>query len=346
MAPTTQDVAYWRGLAVIGEHEFFRDTYPDDQALRRARAILQQDGWLPADGHYSGTSASLLMRFLRNQGPPDLAPLIDVANELTAKEQPEFPQAARFWVDLSRGAAPESVPHLIWVDPRRIFPNREYKDKGDWTREEGAQLDRRNDSVQGLAEFARRIARERGDVDGLIELLGPDGEVAYVDLEGWETPLGAFFRVNVNGNHRAAAFGVLGAPCIPATVKWNLGPHSASSSTDTAADEALCSYRALLHCYGVASYPDPENFVRNADKIASDWPFLIDSAESAARTLPILERIAGRRHDEPIGRLPRELFDDAGALLSAGRRTRGALSRNLHEIIEDVRKRGHSDGRK
>lgn len=311
--------------------DFFRDTYPNEKALNEVRTILQRDGWLLADEPRSATSASLLMRFLSDHESPDLMALTNTAKKLTAREQPYFPEAARFWGDPSRVVVCEPVPKLTWVDPRRIFPNREYKDKGDWTRE-GRTLDRRDDNVSGLAEFARRIARERGDVDGLVELLGPEGEAAYVDLDGWETALGAFFRVNVNGNHRAAAFAILGAPCIPATVQWNLGPYSTSSSTDTEADEVLCSYRALLHCFGVASYPDPENFVRNADQIGSDWPFLIDSPESAFRSLPILEQIAGHRHDDPIGRLPRELFDDVEALLAAGRRTRKVLDRTRRGI--------------
>lgn len=313
------------------EYEFFRDKHPDDRALTRAETYLQRGGCLPTEEPYSGTSASLLVRFLRDQPEPDLGALIAAAEKLTDRGEPAFPEAARLWDDPSRTVVHQPVPQLIWVNPQRIFPNRDYEDKGDWTRSQDKPLEARN-HVLGLAEFARRIAQERGDVRGLVELLGPDGEAAHVDLDGWETPLGAFFRVNANGNHRAAAFAILGAPCIPATVHWNPGPYSASTSTNSAADEVLCAYRVLLHCYGVASYPDPDSALLNSDQIVSEWPFLIDSADSAACSLTVLEQIAGRRHDEPIGRLPRELFDDAQALLSAGRRTRRALEQNRRTI--------------
>lgn len=313
-------------------YEFFRDKHPDEKMLVRGETVLQRDGWLPTDELLIDTAASLLAGFLHGQIEPNLEVLTATAKRLISRDVPTFPQDARVWNDPYHDIAQQPVPQLIWVDPGRVFPNREYKDKGDWTRSRDASPAGRNDPALGLAEFARRIAREKGDVRGLAELLGPEDNVVYVDLDGWQTPLGAFFRVSLNGNHRTAAFAILGAPCIPATVHWKAGPYSASSSTDVAADEMLCAYRTLLHCYGVASYPDPESIIANDDQIVSEWPFLIDSADSAARSLPILERIAGRRHDEPIGRLPRELFDNEDALLTAGRRTREALERNRRSI--------------
>lgn len=313
-------------------YEFFRDKHPDEKRLVRAEAVLQRAGWLPTDEMFIDTPASLLAGFLHGQAEPNLEILTARAERFISRDVPAVPQDARVWSDPYHDIAQQPAPQLIWVDPGRVFPNREYTDKGDWTRSRDVSRAGRNNPALGLAEFAQRIAREKGDVRGLSELFGPEGNGAYLDVDGWETPLGAFFRVNVNGNHRAAAFAIMGAPCIPATVQWKVGPYSASSSTDVAADEMLCAYRTLLHCYGVASYPDPESISANADQIVSEWPFLIDSADSGARSLQILERIAGRRHDEPIGRLPRELFDSEDALLTAGRRTRGALERNRRSI--------------
>lgn len=313
------------------KYALFREQRHTDKELARSATYLQRGGWLPDHAAFPG-AASFLVRFLRHQAEPDITQLAAAAEEFIARGRPFLPEASALLDDPAYTVVHQPVPQLIWVDPQRIFPNRSYKDKGDWTRRRELPLETRTDPVLGMAEFARRIGQERANIEGLVELLGPDEEAAPVDLDGWDTPLGAFFRVNTNGNHRAAALAILGAPCIPATVRWNPGPYSAPAAKDPAADEVLCDYRALLHCYGVASYPDPESVVMNINGIISEWPFLIDSAESAARSLPLLEEVAGRRHDKPIGRLPRQLFDDADGLLSAGRRTRQALARNRRKI--------------
>lgn len=320
---------------MIDRHEFFRDKSPDEKALARAEWLLQRNGWLPANEPTLAGSETLLVRFLGDPATTDISPLVAAACEWTTRGQPDFPHSDQTWDEpdiAQRSAAYPPTSQLIWVDPQRIFPNRKYKDKGDWTRIEDQALEPRDSPALGLAEFARRIAHERGDPGGLKELLGPGGEAAHIDLDGWDTPLGAFFRINANGNHRAAAFAILGAPCVPATVQWNPGPYSASWSTNSERDEVLCAYRILLHCYGVASYPDPGSIITNSDQILSEWPFLIDSPETAARSLPLLEQVAHRRHDAQIGRLSRDLFDDADALISAGRRTRRALEQNRRKI--------------
>lgn len=164
-----------------------------------------------------------------------------------------------------------------------------------------------------------------------MELLGPEGEAAYVDLDGWETALGAFFRVNVNGNHRAAAFAILGAPCIPATVQWNLGPYSTSSSTDTEADEVLCSYRALLHCFESRPIRTPRISCGMPTRSAPIGP------SSSTRRNPPSARYQSWNRSLGIGMTIqsdgcRELFDDVEALLAAGRRTRKVLDRTRRGI--------------
>lgn len=308
---------------------FFRNENADDSVQNRAHAELQQHGWTPVDDRFSGASAALLMAFLREGASTDLATLLPRAQEFVDRPQPFLPEPSYSLDDPSRVLVHDPGRTVIWVDPKRIFPRvgREFEDRGDWA-DPGEPTEFRNEPVLGLAEFARRIAAERGDLSGLTKILGPEGEAARVDLDAWETPLGAFFRVNLNGNHRATAFAILGAPCIPAKVRWHLGPFCAPSSANLAGVELLCSYRTLLHSYGVASYPDPENIGTHSDRIFSDWPFLIDSADTAVQSLAIMEKTVGRRHYASIGRLPRELFDNAEALITAGKRTRNVLEKN------------------
>lgn len=308
---------------------FFQNENTDDETVNHAHAVLQQHGWAPADDRFSGACVALLMAFLRGDASTDIATLLPRAQEFADRPRPFLPSCSQTLDDPTRVIVHDPARTVTWVDPKRIFPSpgRDFKDKGDWTQPD-EPTEFRNEPVMGLAEFARRIATERGDLPGLTKLLGPEGEAARVDLDAWETPLGAFFRVNLNGNHRATAFAILGAPCIPAKVRWHLGPFRASSSTNLADDELLYSYRTLLHSYGVASYRDPENIGTHSDRIFSDWPFLIDSADTAVESLAIMEQTIGRRHDAPIGRLPRELFDSAEALIAAGKRTRKALERN------------------
>lgn len=317
---------------MIDSNDLFLSEQSDAAVLTRAKALLQGNGFVPEDKYFDGTAPALLRDFLTNRAPSDLQDLIPRAEQLFSRDRPLFPEPPELFDETTHVVTSLSEPSLIWVDPQRIFPNQKYKDRGDWVYDPKGSARRNNDPLQGMAEFARRIAQERGDVTGLVALLGPHDREASVDLDGWETPLGAIFRVKLNGNHRAAALAVLGAPCIPATVHWNHGPFSVSTSEDPVMEENLRSYRTLLHCYGVASYPDLEHLGLPVQQVVSDWPILIDSADTAVHSLAAVESLAGRRHDTPIGGLPRELFDDAEALLSAGRRTRDALGRNLHRV--------------
>jgi hypothetical protein len=326
-------MAHERKYLMSDNEAFFQHEDPDDATRSRAQTLLQSHGWMYADDRLSGASAALLIDFLRHQALTDLATLLPRAKESVDRPRPFLPESSTFVDDPCRVVVHDPGQKVLWVDPKRIFPSpaREFEDKGDWTRP-NEPTDFRNEPVLGLAEFARRIAAERGDLSGLTELLGPEGEAAHVDLDAWETPLGAFFRVNLNGNHRTTAFAVLGAPCIPAKVRWHLGSFRASASTNLEDDELLYSYRTLLHSYGVASYPDPEGIGMNDDRIYSDWPFLIDSADTAVESLAVMEQVVGHRHSSPIGRLPRELFDSADTLVAAGERTRKVLGRNQRWI--------------
>ncbi|MGL4339675.1 MAG: hypothetical protein ACRCSP_04525 [Rhodoglobus sp.] len=320
-------------VAIFDNESLLRDIEASEEIRARAEESLRSNGWIHNDDAYSQMAASLLVSFLRDQAQTDLSPLILRAHFFIDREKPFMPEPACLWDDPAKTVIDRPKPESVWVDPSRIFPNRDFKDKGDWTRNfDQKESEVRRKPVLGLAEFARRIAKERGDADGLTELLGPGDHHEYIDLDGWDTPLGAVFQVSGNGNHRAAAFAALGVPCVLATVRWNQSPFSASPSTDSNTDKVHCAYRTLLHSYGIACYPDPQNPLKNFDNIITDWPILIDSPESATRSLIAMEQLAGRRQDKPIGRLPRELFNDAKALLAAGKRTIKNLDRNRRLI--------------
>jgi hypothetical protein len=198
--------------------------------------------------------------------------------------------------------------------------------------------------VTGLGEFAARIAAERGDPAGLAELFGPSYATGMpmLDLQGWQTPLGAVFRVDTNGNHRLAALAALGVPCVLAEVTWCYGPFDGTTGTNMKDDDRLSAYRVLLHSFGVASFPDPLNIVRNHTGIITDWPILISTPEAAVTSLDAMEAIAGCTVEE-IGRLPRSLFTDPNRLLNAGeevRRRLDALATSILETASSDRQRG------
>lgn len=212
-------------------------------------------------------------------------------------------------------------------EPARVFPGQDgleafFRDQGDWSRlPDPDQLVPRQDPVLGLAEFAARIAQERGGTAGLAELFGPSyaTSMPFLSLNGWETPLGAVFQVHSNGNHRLGALAALGVPCVLAEVTWIHGPFDTSSGQSTPEDELRRSYRLMLHTFGVASYPDPLDFMRNDTGVISEWPILIDTPESACASLRAMEALTGREAQH-VGRLPRSVFDDPDRLLDLGKR--------------------------
>lgn len=190
---------------------FYQAPGLNEQALTWAREALLRKGWVRAASPEGPAAATLLVRHLSTCAEPDLQTLEDRARDFIYA-RPTPPR---------RGPAPAHMSppsDLLWIDPSRIYPNRQYRDRGDWTREAEPVQVRPNDPARGLAEFARRIIRERGDLEGLIELMGPSDYDPCIDVTSWNTTGGAFFRINYNGNHRAAAFAVLGAPCVLGTI--------------------------------------------------------------------------------------------------------------------------------
>lgn len=196
-------------------HAIYADHQPSQTHLDATRKRLHQHGWVTHEGSEGLSAATLLIRALRHHSVPDIETLAVAAREFMNRPSPPRNQPSQHQSGPSSARPPRG---LLWVDPHRIYPNREYRDRGDWTRASDPVRVRAEDPAVGLAEFARRIAHEHGDPNGLVELLGPSDYDSCIDLIGWDTPTGAFFRINYNGNHRAAAFALLGVPCVLATV--------------------------------------------------------------------------------------------------------------------------------
>ena len=197
-------------------YDIYADYQPSQALLDTTRERLHQRGWVKHEGREGLSAATLLVRALRHRPAPDLGTLTVAAREFMNRPAPPHTQLSKHPSDPCSVRSPRG---LLWVDPRRIYPNREYRDRGDWTRESEPVHVLPEDPALGLAEFARHIAHEQADPQGLAELLGPNDFDSCIDLIGWGTPSGAFFRINYNGNHRAAAFALLGVPCVLAAVQ-------------------------------------------------------------------------------------------------------------------------------
>lgn len=304
----------------------------DIRMLERGEKALRVEGWIPAEETYFPVGASLLRTYLSNLSTLDVENLLNQVLAFAERPRPDLPYPSD-GLSLVAGAAARYVEsEALWVDPARVFPGRDgleafFRDQGDWSRTPDAVFHQRNDPARGLAEFAARIAAERGDPAGLTELFGPAyaSSEPLLSLQGWETPLGAVFQVHSNGNHRLGALAALQVPCVLAEVTWIRGPFDTSSGTNTKEDELRSSYRTLLHAFGVASYPDPEDLGRNATGIITQWPILIDTPVRAIASLLAMESLARRRAPQ-IGRLPRGMFDDPTQLTQLGEKVREALN--------------------
>lgn len=143
----------------------------------------------------------------------------------------------------------------------------------------------------------------------------PDTDVPYIDVEGWALPSGTIFRILFNGNHRVTALTALGVPCVLARIHWCEGPFdvpSPDSIDDEKVGGCIHNYRRLLHTFGVAAFPPLGAF--NFVGVQTDWPILLESPESALKSLAAAERIVGREYSGSIGELPRNWFASTGFL--------------------------------
>lgn len=334
--PEQQELPTWRQLTGVRDRS---ESATASKDLDRARRELNEDGWFPADEKWFPVGAAILRDELAGGAVPGVDELIRRVHVLADRPHPYLPLPSRGGV-IDGVAAQVVEPEVLWINPARVFPSSPglesyFRDQGDWVRADHRtrQDNVRHEPVRGLAEFAARIGHEHGDVEGLEELFGPP-ETPFISVNGWSTPLGAIFEVDVNGNHRAAALAVLGVPCILARVTWCRGPFDTSSGKSDVEDEVRSTYRALLHACGVASYPDPlSRFLGDSSGIVTQWPILIDTPTTAVHSLAAVEAVTGHSV-ATIGRLPRSLFDDTEDLLRAGRRVRRILERIADDAVK------------
>lgn len=310
---------------------------PDRNLIDQARISLSSGGAIAASSRPAPIAHDFLIKHLQGMEVPDVDELTQRITHFASRPRPYLPDES---FERPYAGLPEQEVEWCWINPSRVLlkepgtqsfihdaSDRAYYDHHS---ERGHSPDR----ITGIAEFARRIAREHGEERGLEELLGisPDGSISddgvlRINVDGYESPLGDIFRINGNGNHRLAALAALEVPCVPAEVEWRRGPFTTSPCRiDEDCDERI-AYRTLLHTFGVASYINPTNFVENYSGIVSEyWPFLIDNPHSAVESLTALETLAGEPWSSSIGRLPRHLFDDPATLIQAGNHVMKHLS--------------------
>lgn len=311
---------------------------PDENHSDQARISLRNGGAIAASSHLVPTAHTFLMRHLQQLETPDIDELTERIAQFASRPRPYLPDES---FGQPHTGMPQQDVEWCWIDPNRVLLKEPGTQSFIHDASDRAHYDHQpqrgpsSDRITGIAEFARRIAREHGEERGLHTLLGigPDGSIAEdgvlrINVDGYASPLGDIFRIHGNGNHRLAALAALEVPCVPAEVEWRRGPFSTSPcQIDEDCNERI-NYRTLLHTFGVASYTDPINFVENYSGIVTeDWPFLIDNPHSAVESLTALENLAGEPHTSSIGRLPRHLFNDPATLAQAGQHVMKHLSK-------------------
>lgn len=300
---------------------------PDRNHFDQARLCLRGGG-IAASSPLAPIAHTFLIKHLQGMEVPDVDELTKRITHFASRPRPYLPDES--FGQLYAGL-PEQDVEWCWINPNRVLLKEpgtqsfihDASDRAYYDHQ--SERGRSPDRITGIAEFARRIANERGEERGLQELLGigSDGSIAddgvlRINVDGYESPLGDIFRINGNGNHRLAALAALEVPCVPAEVEWRRGPFSTTPCRiDEDCDERI-AYRTLLHAFGVASYIDPTNFAENYSGIVTkDWPYLIDDPDSAVESLSALEALSGELYTSSIGRLPRHLFNDPDKLIGA-----------------------------
>lgn len=295
----------------------------DDRDVAKALA----GGYLPANAkRFFCAGLSLLRSFLADaaQREHDVAQLADAIRAFANRPRPDLPSPDLPTQSVVKGFTP--TPHddrqRVWIDPRRILLKEPglgsfSHDNSDVARavarSPGRSLPGPSDLVAATAQFARRLAREGGDADGLAEIFGNVKSGDAIDVVGWEMPLGSIFRIESNGNHRVAALGALGVPCVLASVSWQHGPFQTRAAHNDQEEAELAAYRTLLQTFGIATFADPRSACWNFDGISTKWPILIRDAQSAVRSLEAVESLTDSWTGS-IGHLRREHFESPTAL--------------------------------
>ncbi|NKY53973.1 hypothetical protein [Nocardia vermiculata] len=293
-----------------------------------ATARLIKLGYLRADNaRRFQDGLKLLVSHLQHEPVPNPAVLAQRIEDYAARPRPYLPRGSR---DLGT-----SETFTAWISPARILlklpGTRSFiHDNSNAARRRQTGTSRSEyvpaNPVAGIAEFAARIAMERGEPAGLAELLGHPDEPA-IQVEAWDTPAGPLFRIETNGNHRVAALAALAVPCVLAEVRLHTGLFDTSPTADLDQMDDIDRYRRLLHTFGVAAFSDTG--MMGAFAISSRWPILIRDPESAVKSLTSMEQIIGSPITGNIGQIPRSWFASGDELRALSRDLDTSLTRFL-----------------
>lgn len=289
---------------------------PEDQA--KAREWLADVGYIPlAAKGIARAGWQMLREYLQELPSPRVEDLESLVIARNHRSRPFIPEEPTAWIQVGEFS---EVEEYALINPRRILASR----PGDeWIIHDVSDASRRADiedyqpvpvSARGVAEFARRIAREKGDGDGLRELFSGGG----IDVVGHQLPPGALFIIEGNGNHRLAALTALEVPCVLAHTRWVPGLYRSAATTDEQK-----RYRRMLNAAHVTQEIDLPLYV----DAHTEWPILLCGGESAIDSLNAYEEILGHPITEPIGRLARNQFRDLHQLDKLTRRVNRRLTR-------------------
>lgn len=293
-----------------------------------ATARLIKSGYLQADStrRFQG-GLKLLVSYLQHEPVPAPEILAQRIEDYAARPRPYLPRASR---DLGT-----SETFTAWINPARILlklpGKRSFIHDNSNAARQCQNGGRRSkyvpaDPVAGIAEFAERIAMERGESAALNELFGDPDEPA-IQVEAWDMPAGPLFRIETNGNHRVAALAALAVPCVLAEVRLHTGLFDTSPTADLDQMPDIDRYRRLLHTFDVAAFSDTG--MMGAFAISSRWPILIRDPECAVKSLTSMEQIIGSPINGNIGQMPRSWFASADKLRAISRDLDTSLTRFL-----------------
>ncbi|WP_194838507.1 hypothetical protein [Nocardia sp. XZ_19_369] len=268
------------------------------------------------DGFTGGLQ--LLIDHLRGIEPPPTSVLRERVAAFADRPRPYLPKDARTAV---------SETAVAWIDPRRVLLSR--AGTASFIHDNSSRPGTGVAPVDGLTDFAGRLAAERADPEGLYTLFGSLDE-PMIQVEGWDMPTGWLFRVETNGNHRLTALAALEVPCVLAEIRMHEGMYDTRPAPLD--DDSVVLYRQLLHTFGVAAFPELDSFF-NFVNIRTRWPILIADPQSAVRSLATVEQLIGHPHTGPIGTLPRQWFDDPGFLTAAAAHLPAHLSAFVRKPI-------------
>lgn len=311
------------------------DATPAQTATVRER--LERDGYAPVDAIDGMAGGVALLREHLASAPASQDELASRLQQYTSRPRPYLPTSLTVRTEYA------------WIDPARILLGRDgmdsfHHDNSDLHRQRirgeisFAEYQKTN-PVDGLQQFARRLAAERGHPHGLAELFDLPGPDARLTVGGWWTPAGAVFRVTENGNHRTAAMAILQAPCVLARIDW-YGPAFNSRFEDTTAEfEDMLAWTDFLRTFQIVAGTGHLNHDRahqgvgleypaHTGPFTTRWPVLLGGPTTAKRSLAALDTLTGTPYTGGIGVLPRSLFDNP-------RRVRAAM-RRLYRTTQEI----------